>query len=105
MGSKAKATTTGWRRRYLVQRFERQRRVRVRLLRGSMKRQPNGIHHALVCDQRGGKWYWDSVAGVGTSAPWVTTYLIDADKTDEMVVDLAVLRMQGWTVPAGLPLW
>ena len=79
--------------------------VRVRLLRGRIKRQPNGEHHALVCDQSGGKWYWDSVGGLSSPTPLVSTYLVDADRVGDMLADLAVLRIQGWTLRGVVPRW
>jgi len=104
MGSKGK-TTTGWRRRYLVQRFHPDKKVRVRMLRGRMKKQKSDVIHALLCDQRGGKWYWDGVTANEFSLPWVQTDVLDGDSPDELMTMVAGLRLQGWTIQGGVPLW
>ena len=104
MGSKAK-TTTGWRRRYLVEMFTTRNEISVRLIRGTMKKQPNGDMHALVADQKGGKWYWDTIISWRQSHTWMSVQVFDGDETDEMVATVAALRLQGWDTPYGVPTW
>ena len=104
MGSKAK-TTTGWRRRYLVEMFSVRNEVSVRLVRGRMKKQPNGDMQVLVADQRGSKWYWDTIISWQQSHTWMSVAVFDGDKTDEMLVMVAGRRLQGWTTPKGVPIW
>ncbi len=104
MGSKGK-TTTGWRRRYLVEKYIMYKEVRVRLVRGGMKKQPNGDMHVLVADQRDGKWYWDTVASWYHAHSWMAVQVFNGHSPDEMLTVVAGLRLQGWTTPKGVPIW
>ena len=104
MGSKAK-TTTGWRRRYLVELFVPQKEIHVRLLRGRMKKQPNGDMHVLVADQKGSKWYWDSITSWQSTQSWMSVQVFNGHSPDEMLAVVAGRRLQGWTTPKGVPIW
>jgi hypothetical protein len=105
MGSKAGKTTTGWRRRYLVELFVVQKLISVRLMRGRMKKQPNGDMHVLVADQKDGKWYWDNIISWQQAHSWMSVQVFDGGSPDEMLAMVAGRRLQGWTTRNGVPTW
>ena len=100
MGSKAK-TTTGWRKRYLVERYMNGKVVYVRLLRGRVKKGLGGTMLGLVTDRRGGKWRWENIL----SYTYLDVVMLEGDSPDEMMAMVATLRLQGWTIRNGVPTW
>ena len=102
MGSKTK-TTTGWRRRYLVEKYMNGKVVYVRLLRGRVKKGLGGTMLGLVTDRRGGKWNWENIPFYGY--PGLDTVILEGGSPDEMMAMVATLRLQGWTVRGGVPTW
>jgi len=103
MGSKAGKTATGWRRRYLVQVWDRAQRFEVLLVRGSAKRVRKGVQRVLILTGTD-KWEWYEI----DSEPY--TYSIgrkffEADARDEMLALVTGLRLRGFTPMREVPSW
>lgn len=102
MGKAAK-TTTGWRRRYLVQVWDRTRVFEVVLVRGRAKRVSKGVHRVLVLTNIG-KWEWYNIDNEQYTFS-VGRRFFDTSERGELLALAASLRMKGFTLIGKVPEW
>jgi hypothetical protein len=98
-------TTTGWRQRYFVEVSSHYKTVDTHLLRGRMKKTPDGSLLAQLSKDKHGKWVWTIVAtkyGFYSSTTH-TTY--ERYESDVMVAHLAKLRLEGYQINGEVPTW
>lgn len=101
MSGKAGKTTTGWRRRYLVQVWDRSKHFEVLLVRGSAKRVRKGVQRVLIYTD---KWEWHEI----DSEPYVYSVgrrFFDTSERGEMLALAASLRMRGFSLIKEIPTW
>jgi len=103
--SKAKKSTTGWRRRYVVTKFVVSKTVTVLLLRGRMRRVDALTVKGLVATDKHAKWEWEIVPNQPSFYYTVQTQLFEAAERPEMLAHLAVLRMEGYALSGEVPSW
>jgi hypothetical protein len=109
MSGKAGKTTTGWRRRYLVQVWDRSKHFEVLLVRGSAKRVRKGVQRVLIYTD---KWEWYEI----DSEPYVYSVgrrffdtvgrrFFDTSERGELLALAASLRMRGFSLIKEIPTW
>jgi hypothetical protein len=101
MGGKAGRTTTGWRRRYLVQVWNRTGTFEVVLVRGSAKRVRSGVHRVLILTNAD-KWEWYETGDYGYSS---NRKFFEASDRGEMLAYATRLRMDGYSLEGEVPTW
>jgi len=100
--SKAQKTTTGWRRRYLVNVWHRQKVVEVVLARGRVRRKPDGDHHILISSKRDGKWDWYVLPDHQFLHQ---RNMFEASERDQMLAHVAAIRLGGYSLIGEVPSW
>lgn len=101
MGSKAGSTTTGWRRRYLVQVWDRSKHFEVLLVRGSAKRVRKGVQRVLIYTD---KWEWHKIDSEPCIYSVARKFYTDSER-GELLAFAAGLRMKGFTLIGKVPTW
>lgn len=100
--SKAQKTVTGWRRRYLVNVWHRQKVVEVVLARGRVRRRPDGDHHILISAKREGKWEWYTLPDHQFLHD---RKMFEARERDQMLAHIAAIRLGGYSLLGVVPSW
>jgi hypothetical protein len=101
MAGKASKTTTGWRRRYLVQVWSRSRTFEVVLVRGSAKRVRRNVHRVSVLTNAG-TWEWYDMDDYTHS---ISRKFFEASDRGEMLAYATRLRMDGFRLLGEMPTW